>query len=80
MTIIGRVRRRLNVYDGDLQGAVQDGLFRQSVINLKEFQESWPGKANVNEIDQAECLYKLHSGACIEFESSPYFQGVKYFE
>lgn len=56
-TIIHRVNRRLNdVYKGDISRAKEDGLWRQSIVNLREYMDSWNDQTE-EEINEAVELY-----------------------
>jgi hypothetical protein len=60
-TIIHRVKRRLDeVYKGDVKRAAQDSLWRQSIRNLREYQESWTDQTE-EEITEANRLYSMYS-------------------
>lgn len=65
-TITNRVKDRLRMHDGDLDRAAKDSLFRQSVHNLKEFKELWPGVASLEEIAEADKLYDAYKPYCGE--------------
>lgn len=59
-TLIYRVKRRLDeVYKGDVQRAAQDSLWRQSIRNLREYQESWTDQTE-EEITEANRLYSMY--------------------
>jgi hypothetical protein len=59
-TIIKRVNQRLSVYDGSIQEARKDSLFKQSVRNLMEYQEAWTDYTEEEKIE-ADRLYAIYS-------------------
>jgi len=62
-TIIQRVKNRLEVYGGDPQEASRDSLFKQSINNLKEYQDAWKDYTP-EEKKEADFLYDKHIGNC----------------
>ena len=62
ITIIQRVRNRLKVSGGDPKKASKDPSFRDAVMNLKEFQEIWEGRATQEEVTVANDLYNKYKG------------------
>lgn len=59
-TIIHRFKRRLeNVYNNDEQRASKDGLWLQSIANMKEYMDSWSDMTQ-EEIIEANIIYQLY--------------------
>lgn len=60
-TIIGRFKHRLeDVYENDEQKASKDGLWLQSIVNMKEYMESWNDMTQ-DEIIEANIIFQLYN-------------------
>ena len=58
-TIINRVKHAEGVYKDDFEGMTRDLMFRQSVANLREYQELWKDQTQ-EEVVEANRLYSLY--------------------